>query len=715
MAEPTSLSSPSAPPVSTGMSINVKIASAFIGIGAVATLCAALAAYFFYGNELEKSAGLRLDAVRALTRSRVDAELASLQDSARNAGALLRANLRADALDPQIARASLQVAAPLVGPSKIFLCDASGEWVASSDASASLNQARLKQSAAEAARSDSLVYLPTGLSTNDPVLVHITPLIDKQTFPAVVIEIPFSVIGQVLASGPAEVYGESGEAYLVDGTGAVRSPLRGGQKPERIETLGVRSALEGAAGTKTYPNYQGTNVIGSFDLLKTDGFRWAVLAEQSREEALRPARLVTFYVAGVGLVTVILIGVLGVLFAKWMTRPVVALRETMGRIASGDEKARAPILARDEIGQLAESFNRMVDERNAAKERVTTENRRLQSSIQELLLVVADASEGKLSVRARRAEGVLGNVGEALNRMLENVGVLIGQAKSASARVDQAAGAITLSAQELAEGTAEQSARTANAISDVETLTAEARAVAENSTEAAEAAARARKAAEDGARNVREVIEFMERLRENVEANARKITRLGERSQEISGIVRSISDISAETDVLAMNASIEAARAGEQGRGFTIVADQVRGLADRTRQATIEIEKLVAGIQSETTEAVRQMDQQNRDVEQGTRRVGSAGESLGNIVEASVDSSSLAVQISQSARSQEERAMQVLQAVSDVNRITAAARERTLEFRSTSDQLALLAGELNQQLANFEVGSETREPSAPPA
>jgi methyl-accepting chemotaxis protein len=140
------------------------------------------------------------------------------------------------------------------------------------------------------------------------------------------------------------------------------------------------------------------------------------------------------------------------------------------------------------------------------------------------------------------------------------------------------------------------------------------------------------------------------------------------------------------------------------------VADQVRALADRTRQATLEIEKLVAGIQTETTEAVRQMDQQNRDVEQGARQVGSAGESLGNIVEASVDSSALAEQISQSARSQEARALQVYQAVSDVNRITAAARERTLEFRGTSDQLAHLAGELNQQLANFEVGPDTREP-----
>jgi methyl-accepting chemotaxis protein len=703
--------SPSSAPVSGGISITFKIALAFIAIGLVATLAAAFSAYILYANELEKSASQRLDAVRALTRARVDAEIASLQEDARIAAGILRGNIRVEGLiDAQLARAVLQAAAPQVSTSKMFLCDGSGELVAVSDPAASLNQSRLKQAVSSGLRSEKLTFLPAGLSSSEPSLVYLVPFLEKQDFPAVVIEVPFTLISQILTSGPTEVFGESGETYLVDETGTLRSPLRDGQKLDKIQTDGVRSALEGAIGHKTYSNYKNEDVIGSFDRLKSDGFTWAVLAEQSRDEALSPARQVTLYVFGIGFITVLLVGVLGVLFAKWLARPVVALRETMARIAKGDEKARAPVLSRDEIGQLAESFNQMVEERNAAKERVTTENRRLQSSIQDLLLVVADASEGKLSVRARRAEGVLGNVGDALNRMLENVGVLIGQAKSASARVDQAAGAITLSAQELAEGTAEQSSQTSSAISDVETLTAEARAVAENSAEAAEAAVRARKAAEAGARTVQEVTEFMNRLRQNVEANARKITRLGERSQEISGIVRSISDISAETDVLAMNASIEAARAGEQGRGFTIVADQVRALADRTRQATLEIEKLVAGIQTETTEAVRQMDQQNRDVEQGARQVGSAGESLGNIVEASVDSSALAEQISQSARSQEARALQVYQAVSDVNRITAAARERTLEFRGTSDQLAHLAGELNQQLANFEVGPDTREP-----
>ncbi|NJK91774.1 MAG: hypothetical protein HC904_08095 [Blastochloris sp.] len=112
------------------------------------------------------------------------------------------------------------------------------------------------------------------------------------------------------------------------------------------------------------------------------------------------------------------------------------------------------------------------------------------------------------------------------------------------------------------------------------------------------------------------------------------------------------------------------------------------------------------GIQSETAEAVRQMERANIEVENGTRQVGSAGTSLGNIVEASVDSSTLANQISQSATLQERRAQAMLQAIVTINQIAEDTRNRTLDFRETSDLLATLAVELNKQLANFQVADQ---------
>ncbi|MEM6602385.1 MAG: methyl-accepting chemotaxis protein, partial [Verrucomicrobiota bacterium] len=118
---------------------------------------------------------------------------------------------------------------------------------------------------------------------------------------------------------------------------------------------------------------------------------------------------------------------------------------------------------------------------------------------------------------------------------------------------------------------------------------------------------------------------------------------------------------------------------------------------------TVEIEALVRDIQTETQDAVKTMESQTREVENGTKQVSSAGDALGNIVDVSVDSSTLAEQISSSAAEQERRAEAVLASVRSINKIAEETREKTVDFQKTSDQLAQLANELNGQLANFEI------------
>jgi len=202
---------------------------------------------------------------------------------------------------------------------------------------------------------------------------------------------------------------------------------------------------------------------------------------------------------------------------------------------------------------------------------------------------------------------------------------------------------------------------------------------------------------------VREVIQGMEKIRENTQANAKKIKRLGDRSMEIAGIVKVIGDISAKTDMLALNASIEAARAGEQGRGFTVVAEQVRGLADRTKTLTNQIEKLVGDIQKETGEAVAQMETQTQEVEAGTKAAQSAGGTLANIVTVSAESSELVSQINKAATSQASRAQEMIQNVNSINTVVNESAERVRETRSTSEQLLTLSAELNKRLSQFEL------------
>jgi methyl-accepting chemotaxis protein len=421
---------------------------------------------------------------------------------------------------------------------------------------------------------------------------------------------------------------------------------------------------------------------------------------QTRVRSIRTERYYTLITVSIGLLVSIFISVR---LSRSITRPLAALTSTAEKFSRGDNEARAPILAEDELGDLAKSFNLMIAARLQAQTALELENQSLQASIHELLVVVSDASDGKLGVRARVSEGVLGNVADALNLMLENVGELIANAKSASNQVASAASGITSMTQELERGEKRQSTEISATSDGVRDLNDKAQAVLLNCQSATNAAQGARRAAEEGAKAVREVIKGMEKIRGNTQVNTKKIKRLGDRSMEIAGIVRIIGDISAKTDMLSLNASIEAARAGEQGRGFTVVADQVRGLADRTRTLTNQIEKLVNDIQQETSEAVVQMESQTQEVEVGARAAEAAGGTLENIVTVSSESSDLVFEINKAATQQAARTQEMLLAVDSINRVSAEAQVKVRETRTTSEKLTSLSVELNKRLAQFEV------------
>src|SRR3989475_4216770 len=177
-------------------------------------------------------------------------------------------------------------------------------------------------------------------------------------------------------------------------------------------------------------------------------------------------------------------------------------------------------------------------------------------------------------------------------------------------------------------GATQQDQEITNTSSAVEELTVSMKQVSNNAEASAEAARRALDAAEQGNRAVRDTLEGMQRIRASVQATAKKIKSLGDRSLEISEIINVINDITEQTNLLALNAAIEAARAGEAGRGFSVVADEVRSLADHVVESTREIEGLIGQIQGEISAAVLASEEEVKRAEKGRELATRAQSSL---------------------------------------------------------------------------------------
>jgi methyl-accepting chemotaxis protein len=339
-------------------------------------------------------------------------------------------------------------------------------------------------------------------------------------------------------------------------------------------------------------------------------------------------------------------------------------------------------------------FNGFTSSVRAQQKKIVDENRNLQGDILSLLRVVSAAADGDLTARAQVGEGTLGNIADAFNQMMESWQELVAAINKQLDRTTAAVTQLRQSAGTMAAGASRQATEVVAATTSVQRMSDEIGRVSGNAETAVAAAQRTQASAQQGADSVQNVISGMDSLRVLVQAGAKKIKILGDRSMEINSIVGTIAKISEQTNMLALNAAIEAARAGEQGRGFSVVADEVRKLAERTATATQEIDKLVRNIQVETTESVAAIERQTLVVEEEGRAVSAAGDALARIEETTSQSANLVTDIAGIARTQVDGAQHV---VGTMQRISTIAQE-TEGTAQSSLVIAQNLGELSQEL-----------------
>jgi methyl-accepting chemotaxis protein len=384
---------------------------------------------------------------------------------------------------------------------------------------------------------------------------------------------------------------------------------------------------------------------------------------------------------------------------------VVTLARATERMLAGTSESFS-LATRDELGEVATAYNQInsaLTQARGLQQRVQHENAELQDNIMDLLKVVAEASDGNLTVRAKITAGSLGNVADAFNTLLESLQGLIGGIADQLRRNNESVSQIAAAARQMSEGASNQAREVLSVTELVQRMSGEIGKVSDNAVRAATAAKRTEDSAVEGAEAVQNVITGMESLRANVQAGAKKMKNLGDRSMEITGIVEVINRISEQTNMLALNAAIEAARAGEHGRGFSVVAEEVRKLAERTAGATQEIDKLVKVIHLETNETVHAIEQQTQVVEQESAVVGQAGESLAKIREVSTQSADLVADISTVAKAQVNGTKIVVDTIGQISSIALRTQEGAQGTVAIVGQLIALSDRLNQNINRFKV------------
>ncbi len=414
----------------------------------------------------------------------------------------------------------------------------------------------------DTALSDTKPYPP---SNNAPAMFIATPVRQNgKTLGVLAFQISIDAIRKIMQERSG--MGKTGDAYLVGQDRLMRSDMfidPGGHHsveasfsdPAKgiVDTQAVRLALSGKTGEKIMPNCNGVQVLSAFVPVKVGNTTWGLIVEKNKSEAFESVKAMKTIMIITMVVSVCIIGFVGLLISRSIAGPIIKSVEMAGKIAKGDLTQHLDIEQRDEIGILVNALNTMSDNLRKMFGNIASGTRKLTESSNELSDIAA-----LITTNSEQSAEKANTVAAAAEEMSANMNSVAAATEQTSTNINMvvsAADQMTSTINEIASNTAKGSETTAHAV-------------------------------------------------ERAKQVSIKMDELGLASSQISKVTETIADISEQTNLLALNATIEAARAGEAGKGFAVVAGEIKALAQQTADATREINERISGVQTTTTESV---------------------------------------------------------------------------------------------------------------
>jgi methyl-accepting chemotaxis protein len=383
--------------------------------------------------------------------------------------------------------------------------------------------------------------------------------------------------------------------------------------------------------------------------------------------------------------SIILMIIIGFLIVRNISGPLNEITKIATRIGEGDLDVELPVVERkDEVGILLQNFSSMIE---ALK--------RMANAAQKIA-----AGDITGSIVPQSEKDILGN---AFLQMLNNLRRIMKDIMEGVSMIGSSASEILAATTQVASGTAETATAISETTTTVEEVQQAAKQTAQKAKNVADSAQKLAQVSQNGQKAVEETGNVMNRIREQMDSIAQTVVRLSEQSQSIGGIIASVTDIADQSNLLAVNAAIEAAKAGEQGKGFAVVAQEIKNLAEQSKQSTSQVRNILNDVQKATSAAVMATEQGSKAVEAGVKQSAQAGEAIRILSESSNEAVQAATQIVASSQQQVVGMDQIGVAMQNINQAGTETAVSMVQSEKAAKNLNELGQKLKDMVDRFKV------------